>query len=114
IVAALQAMAPELLPRDAVLRPDDVAPTRLEALPPPEEIDWAVLVEGDAVLHVECQGYRGPGFDARLFWYRLALALRHRPRRVETVALWLLVPPAAQRPDAVEINAIRVRVTPVV
>ena len=114
IVAALRVLAPQVLPAGAVARLDDVTPSRLDALPPAEEIDWAALVGSDALVHVECQGYRDTTFPERLFWYHLALALRHRPRTVTTTALWLLVPSAAQRPDVITVGRLTLSVTPVI
>jgi len=114
VVALLRAVAPEVLPPGATADSDDVMPTRLDALPPPLDIDWASRVGPRDVVHAECQGYRDTEFPARLLWYHLHLARQHRPRRVRTVALWLLAPPAAQQPHVITHDDITVRVTSVV
>ncbi len=115
IAGLLAAVAPGLLPPGAALLPDDVAPTHLDGLPPELDADFATRVAGDALAHVECQGYRDAGFEARTLWYHVGFALRNRgKRRVRTVALWLTSPPKGQPRGAMTVDDITVRVTTVV
>jgi hypothetical protein len=116
IAALLTAVAPGLLPPGAVLVPDDVAPTHLDGLPPEMDADFAARVAADGLRHVECQGYRDTGFEARTLWYHVGFALRNRAkRRVRTVALWLTTPPPRGRPrDEMRVDDITVKVTTVV
>jgi hypothetical protein len=114
VVALLRVVAPDVMPPGATADVDDVMPTQLDALPPPLDLDWAARVAAHDLVHVECQGYRDPGFPERLLWYHLHLATRHRPRRVRTVALWLLEPPPEQQPHVIVHHDITVRVVPVV
>src|SRR5262249_44385789 len=94
IAGLLAAVAPRLLPADAALSPDDVAPTQIDGLPPELDADFATRVASDELVHVECQGYRDVGFEARTLWYHVGFALRNRgKRRVRTVALWLTARP---------------------
>ncbi len=98
-----------------VLVPDDVAPTHLDGLPPEMDADFAARVNADGLTHVECQGYRDTGFEARTLWYHVAFALRNRSkRRVRTVALWLTPPPAGHPRDEMRVDDITVKVTTVV
>jgi hypothetical protein len=66
------------------------------------------------VLHVECPEYRDASFPERLFWYHLGLVIRHRPRPVRTIALWLITPPAGQRIETITIGETTVRTTAVI
>jgi hypothetical protein len=50
----------------AVLVPDDLAPTHLDALPPELDADWAARVASDLLIHTECQGYRDHAFGERV------------------------------------------------
>ncbi|HEU4537970.1 MAG TPA: hypothetical protein VFS00_27810, partial [Polyangiaceae bacterium] len=95
VVALLRALAPHVVPAGIAVVPDDAAPTRLDVLPPPREVDSALRLGAHALAHTECQGYGDAGFPERVFWYHLELAVRHRTRHVKTVALWLLRPPEA-------------------
>jgi hypothetical protein len=97
LVATLRALRPALLAPDAVVTPDDLEPTKLDALAPAHEADWVARVGGAGLLHAECQGYGEAGFSDRLFRYHLTLVVRAWPRPVRTVALWLTRPPEAQR-----------------
>jgi hypothetical protein len=115
IAALISAVAPGILPAGAVLVPDDVAPTHLDGLPPEMDADFAARVSADALTHVECQGYRDHGFEARTLWYHLGFALRNRAkRRVRTVALWLRAPPRGHPRDEMRVDDITVKVTTVV
>ena len=75
------AVAPGLLPAGAALVPDDVAPTQLDGLPPELDADFATRVAEGGLAHVECQGYRDTGFEARTLWYHVGFALRNRGMR---------------------------------
>jgi hypothetical protein len=98
-----------------MLTTDDVAPTNLDGLPPEMDADFATRVASDELAHVECQGYRDTGFEARALWYHLGFALRNRgKRRVRTVALWLTAPPVSHPRDELCVDDITVRVTTVV
>jgi hypothetical protein len=115
IAGLLAAVAPGLLPAGAALAPDDVSPTHLDGLPPELDADFAARVAADELAHVECQGYRDPGFAARALWYHVGFALRNRgKRRVRTVALWLTSPPKDQPKDQMTVDDITVKVTTVV
>ncbi|MBI2897557.1 MAG: hypothetical protein HYY06_28625 [Deltaproteobacteria bacterium] len=80
-------------------------------LPPPIEADFVGRVADGSVLHVEMQGYRDTGFLSRLLRYHLALVAREPDRRVRSVAIWLVRPPASQRVDRIEIGDVTVRVS---
>jgi hypothetical protein len=115
IAGLLAAVAPGLLPVGASLVPDDVAPTHLDGLPPELDADFATRVAEGELAHVECQGYRDTGFEARTLWYHVGFALRNRGRRrVRTVALWLTSPPEAHPRDEMTVDDITVKVTTVV
>jgi hypothetical protein len=115
IAGLLAAVAPGLLPPGAALVPDDVAPTQLDGLPPELDADFATRVAADGLAHVECQGYRDAGFEARTLWYHVGFALRNRgKRRVRTVALWLTSPPGGHPRDEMHVDDIIVKVTTVV
>ncbi len=110
VVAALHAMVPDFLPPRLAVGRAEPAPTRLDALAPPRDADAVLRVGRRLLAHIECQGYRDTGFAERVFWYHLELAVAYRPRRVRTVALWLLQPPEAQRRERLRHGDIRVRV----
>ena len=115
IAGLLAAVAPGLLPPGAALVPDDLAPTHLDGLPPELDADFAARVASGGLTHVECQGYRDTGFEARALWYHVGFALRNRgKRKVRTVALWLTSPPREQPRDTRTVDAITVKVTTVV
>jgi len=114
ILATLRVLCPGVASGAAPVRVDDLAPTRLDALAPPTDADWVACVGDDALVHLECQGYRDAGFLDRLFRYHLALVLRHPERRVRSVALWLTPSPPAQRRGAIARDDVRVRMTQVV
>jgi hypothetical protein len=116
VVAGLLAVvAPGVVPRGAVLEPDDLAPTHLDGLPPELDADFAARVAADGLAHVECQGYRDKGFAARCLWYHVGFALRNRgKRRVRTVAVWLTNPPRRQPRGAMRVHDITVKVSTVV
>jgi hypothetical protein len=115
VAELLRAVAPSLVPVGAVLVPDDLAPTHLDALPPELDADWAARVASDLLIHTECQGYRDHAFGERVLWYHIGFALRHRgKRRVSTVALWLIEPPDVAPKDTVTVGDITVKVTTVV
>jgi hypothetical protein len=111
VVALLRLLAPHVAPPGAVALPEDAAPTRLDVLPPPLEVDSALRLGASVLAHTECQGYGDAGFPTRVFWYHLELAVRNRTRHVKTVALWLLRPPEAQRRSELEQGDIRVKIT---
>ncbi len=115
IASLLTAVAPGIVPIGAVLEPDDVAPTHIDALPPEMDADFAARVAATDFVHVECQGYRDKGFAQRLPWYHVGFALRNRgKRRVRTVAIWLTSPPKGQPRDEMTVDDITVTVTTVV
>jgi hypothetical protein len=115
IVELLHAIMPALLPPHAVPVPDDVAPTRLDGLPPEIDADFAARMTSDELLHMECQGYRDSGFSERVLWYHIGFALRYRgKRRVRTVALWLIPLPGTQPRNEVAAGDITVKVTTIV
>jgi hypothetical protein len=92
-----------------------VAPTQVDGLPPELDADWAVRVDADELLHLECQGYNDTGFSERVLWYHVGLALRNRgKRRVRSVVLWLMPLPEGQRRSEVRAGDIRVRVNTIV
>nr|MCU0687812.1 hypothetical protein [Polyangiaceae bacterium] len=96
VVETLRVLCPALVARDAAVTPDDLEPTRLDALAPTREADWVARVGGGAILHAECQGYREGDFTERLLRYHLSLVVRAWSRTVSSVALWLKRPPEAQ------------------
>jgi hypothetical protein len=96
IVETLRTLCPTLVARGAVVTPEDLEPTRLDALAPAREADWVARVGGAGMLHAECQGYREGDFTDRLLRYHLSLVLRAWSRKVNSVALWLKRPPEAQ------------------
>lgn len=114
IANLLAAVASGLLPKGAVLVPDDVAPTHIDGLPPELDADFAVRVASDEaqeLIHVECQGYRDTGFEERTLWYHVGFALRHRgKRRVRSVALWLTAPPKDHPMEEMKVDDITVKV----
>ena len=115
IAGLLAAVAPGLVPRGAILDPDDVAPTHIDALPPEMDADFAARVAASDFVHVECQGYRDKGFSQRLPWYHVGFALQNRgKRRVRTVAIWLTPPPKDQPKDEMTVDDITVKVTTIV
>ena len=114
VAEALRVLAPGVLPADSPVTLDDLAVEKLDALPPQSEADWVVRTTDDTVVHVECQGYRDTGFAERVQRYHLALSVRHWPRRVETVALWLIVPPEGQRLELLQHHTTLLTVTQVV
>jgi hypothetical protein len=87
-----------------------LAPTRVDALAPPRDVDSALRVGRRLLVHTECQGYRDANFPQRVFWYHLELAIAHRPRRVRTVSLWLTRGPERQRQERLRHGDIRLRV----
>lgn len=113
IIALTELVAPELLTGGALAEVAEVQPTQLDALPPETEVDWVARV-GNTLLHVECQSYQDTEFPERLFYYHLHLVVRHRPRRVRTLALWLISPPAAQRREKITREDVTVRLRSVV
>ncbi len=114
IAALLNAVAPGRLPPGAVLSQEDVAPTHIDGLPPELDADFAARVTSNELAHVECQGYRDNGFEARTLWYHVGLALRNRnKRRVWTVALWLTSPPKRHPRSEMCVDDITVKVTTV-
>jgi hypothetical protein len=113
VVALLRRCARGVVPAGAGISPEAVDAPQLDEPPPPLTADW-VARAGDDVLHVECQGYRDEGFGARLLWYHLALALRYRPRRVRSVALWLIRPPGRQRRTRTRVHDVTVEFVSIV
>ena len=118
IVALLRcggASASGAFPPDARITRADVDDSHLGALTPVIDADWIARVGEDAVVHVECQGYRDTTFAERLLRYHLHVALRYWGLRVHTFAIWLVTPPAAQRAEELRIGtSIVVRVAHVV
>jgi hypothetical protein len=114
-MATLRASLPNVVGyRPTDLRVELLLPTRLDALAPPQDADWLAALSDASLLHTECQGYRDPSFLERVFRYHLWLVLQDLKRRVHTVALWLMDPPAAQTAGEVEIQGVRIRVHSVV
>jgi hypothetical protein len=110
VVTLLRALAPEGLPLDTA-QPVRVQASQATALPPDLDTDWlASLGDGD-LCHVECQGYRDTTFAERLIKYHLRHAVWYWPRRVRTFAVWLIVPPAAQRASQARHHDISVDLT---
>jgi ribosomal protein L12E/L44/L45/RPP1/RPP2 len=85
-----------------------------DALPSPLEADIVLRVGKQHVLHVEGQGYGDKDFTRRIFRYHLGFVLRYWPRRVHTVALWLIVPPASQRREKLVFRGVSARITTIV
>lgn len=112
---ALAVMAPDLPLAGFTPGRMELLPTRLDALPPPNDVDF-LLDDGrdDALLHLESQGYRDKTFLERLLRYHLWLVLRHPSRRVRTVALWLTPPPAEQRTGVIVHGDLALQVTTIV
>lgn len=112
IVALLEALAPDVVPAGHNLQPEAVDDPHLVALPL-LDADWVARtgesVESE-VLHMECQGYRRASFPDRLMRYHLYFFLCYHPRRVRTVALWLIVPPPRQRRGILQAGSVTVRV----
>jgi hypothetical protein len=113
LVALVQALAAHVLPKGAAVSPDAVGDPRI-LVPTQHDADWVARVGEEDMLHLECQGYRDTGFLGRVFCYHLGFVLRYWPRRVRTVALWLIVPPRSQRRDTIVVDMVTVRVTSVV
>jgi hypothetical protein len=113
VVVLLRVLAPHVVPPGVSVAIEDVAPTRLDVLPPSQEVDSALRLGASVLAHTECQGYGDKGFPDRIFWYHLDLAVRNRTRHVKTVALWLVRPPEPQRQSELTQGDIRVTVTQV-
>jgi hypothetical protein len=96
VTAVLRVLVPDLASSEMELAPVDPAAARPGALAPLPEADRVAPAGPDALLHVGCQGDCDPGVLDQLLRDHLALTVRHWPRRVETVALWLRVPSAEQ------------------
>ena len=113
LVPLLRALAPQLLDvtDDEIVALDD---PNLDLPPHPREADFVARVGEPALLHVECQGYRDPGFSDRVFGYHLALTLRHPERRVETCVIWLRTPSPAQRETTIRRGNVTIAHTPIV
>ncbi|HEU4412187.1 MAG TPA: DUF4351 domain-containing protein [Polyangiaceae bacterium] len=114
IVDTLRLLCPALVAEGASVTPEDLEPTRLDALAPAREADWVARVGGAEILHAECQGYREGDFTDRLLRYHLSLVLRAWSRRVSSVALWLRRPPEAQLARVVRHHRVSVEVEHVV
>ncbi|MFO0602703.1 MAG: hypothetical protein U0324_05985 [Polyangiales bacterium] len=114
MMAALRALVPRLAVDVSPVRPEDLSPTRLDALAPAQDVDWVARSGARSVVHLECQGYRDPRFMTRLFRYHLALALLHPRRAVHTIALWLRRPRRSQRARRITRQRITVEVEHVV
>ena len=114
LVATLRVLRPTLLAPGAVVTPDDLEPTKLDALAAAREVDWVARVTGTGRLHVECQGYGETGFVDRLLRYHLVLVVRDWSRTVQTVALWLTRPPEAQRVTRLRHGKVTVEIEQVV
>lgn len=115
VIATLRAVIPTVLrTRTVAVTPDDLRPTRLDAIAPPRDIDWLAAQDDDWLLHLESQGYRDVGFPDRVFFYHLWLVVQHPRRVVRTVALWFTDPPAREARGEVERNDVRVRVSNVI
>jgi hypothetical protein len=114
IVETLRVLCPALVAEGATVTPEDLEPTRLEALAPSREADWVARVGGSGLLHAECQGYGEADFTDRLLRYHLSLVLRAWSRRVHSVALWLKRPPEAQLARVLRHGSVSVEVEHIV
>jgi hypothetical protein len=115
ILALVETVAPRLLPETPRILPQDGLDTWLDRPPHPSEADSVLRLDpGDALLHVEGQGYREEEFCDRVMRYHLMLALRHWNRQVHTLALWLVPPPKEQNAGLLRHGAIEVKITMVV
>ena len=61
LLATLRALAPQLVPRGATVRMEDMSATRQDALAPPEDADSVMLVGDDELVHTEGQLYATVG-----------------------------------------------------
>jgi hypothetical protein len=84
VVATLRVLCPTLVAAGASVTPEDLEPTRLDAIAPAREADWVARVGGAGLLHVECRGYKEGDFIDRLLRYHLSLVLRAWSREVST------------------------------
>ncbi|HEU4411387.1 MAG TPA: DUF4351 domain-containing protein [Polyangiaceae bacterium] len=114
IVETLRVLCPALVAEGASVTPEDLEPTRLDALAPAREADWVARVRGTELLHAECQGYGETDFPDRLLRYHLSLVLRAWSRRVRSVALWLKRPPEAQLARVLRHGSVHVEVEHIV
>ncbi|HEU4408358.1 MAG TPA: hypothetical protein VFS43_24050 [Polyangiaceae bacterium] len=114
IVETLRVLCPALVAEGATVTPEDLEPTRLDALAPSREADWVARVRGTGLLHAECQGYGETDFADRLLRYHLSLVLRAWSRQVRSVALWLKRPPEAQLARVLQHDDVSVKVEHVV
>ena len=96
VLALLRAAGVELAREDVQVVPEDVDDSQL-VRPASPAADLVARLGPDALLHVECQGYRDSDFADRVLRYHLTFMLRYPGRRVHTVALWVIRPPARQR-----------------
>ena len=86
----------------------------LDTPPHPKEADLVLRVGDGSIDHYECQGYGQASFLDRLFFYHVALVLRHPQRHVRSWAIWTRVPPPAQRAPVIARGELLLRVTQVV
>jgi hypothetical protein len=114
LLATLRVLAPYAVGDVPAARIEDMGATRQDALAPPEDVDSAMFLGEEELLHTEGQGYRDGGFLDRLLRYHLWFVLRHPKRRVRTVALWLTDPPPAQAQGVIVHGDLTLRVTTVV
>lgn len=115
IVALVKTVAPSLLEGTPSILPHDGLDTWLDPPVHPNDADLVLRLDpGDAIFHMEGQGYREESFDDRTLRYHLMLSLRHWNREVHTLALWLVPPTKEQRSGLLRHGRIEVKVTTVV
>jgi len=114
VLALLRAAGVEIAQRaDVDVVPEEVDDSQL-VRPATPATDLVARLGADALLHVECQGYRDPDFADRVLRYHLTFVLRYPARRVHTVALWVIRPQARQRAGEIERHGVRLQVTSLV
>jgi hypothetical protein len=91
VLALLRASGESASELDSACTPDEVGDPQLDRPAAAIEAD-SVLVFDDVVRHTELQGYRDTSVEDRLFRYHIHLAVRHWPKPVRTLAVWLIAP----------------------
>jgi predicted transposase YdaD len=112
LISLLDAVVRPRLALEGPITAEDVDDTHVD-LPPSLDADSVARCSG-VVLHTECQGYRDPSFDERVFRYHLLLPLRYPALRVETIALSLRRPAKTQRRGVIVRGNVTVKVHVVV
>ena len=109
VLALLRASGESASELDMACSPDEVGDPQLDRPAAAIEAD-SVLVFDDVVRHTELQGYRDTSFEDRLFRYHIHLAVRHWPKPVRTLAVWLFVPSERTQRHRIERGAITVAI----